>query len=445
MPNNNQKPAPANGMSQRDPVAFYHSLLRFGVQPGLERIEALCAKLGNIQVKIPAVHIAGTNGKGSTATEIACILQAAGYKTGLYTSPYVIDFRERMQIDGEMISPQALREVTAPVEEAIGELNAAGVYPTEFEAITAAAFLWFYKESCDIMVLETGLGGRYDATNIIKKPAACVITSISFDHTAILGDTLAKIAWEKGGIIKRGVPVVTAASQAPEALQVIRSCCDLAGAPLLLPDENALFSAPEPSGAGQTVLWEGKRIFIAFPGAHQRQNAALALTAAQTLRAQGLRIPDAAIEAGLSAARIPARTELLCRDPVVLLDGSHNPGSIAALADVLPHLTGGRKVCAVMGMMADKDCANVLDLILPYFDRVIAVTPSNPRAMPAKEFAALIRNRNKPCAVMDPPQAAVAAALEEIDRETGALVVCGSLYLAADVRAVLLQLIKELF
>ena len=223
-------------MNYTGSVEYIHSLLRFGIKPGLERISELLSLLGNPQEKVKAIHIAGTNGKGSTSTMTANILKNAGYRTGLFTSPYVINFRERIRINGEMIPEDALAETVSRVKEKIDILNEQGTEITEFEAITAAAYLYFAEEGCDFAVMETGLGGRFDATNVITKPAICIITSISFDHTDILGDSLEKIAFEKCGIIKRNCPVVTSENQSSEAMQVIKKTCEEKSSPLFITD-----------------------------------------------------------------------------------------------------------------------------------------------------------------------------------------------------------------
>ena len=429
--------------SAEDAVAFFHSLQVFGIKPGLERISSLCHLLGDVQENLSFVHVAGTNGKGSTCTEIASVLSQAGFRVGLYTSPYVIDFRERMQINGEMIPDDDLIRVTVKTQEAVLRLQEDSIVITEFEALTAAAFLWFSECRCDVVVLETGLGGRFDATNVISSPLVSVITSISMDHMAILGDSISKIAYEKCGIIKPCRPVVTTASQPKEALDVIRRVAYEKSAPLLIADESVMFTGRTVKGYRQTADYNGLVLSIPFPGIHQLQNAALAVVALQSLREQGWKIPDEAIFRGIAEARIPARTEILYRDPVVLLDGSHNDGSTKALAEVLPSIVGSRRTVAVMGMMADKEISAALDHLLGLFDSVIAVTPSNPRALPASEFAKLVRARGVSCTVIESPVRAVDYALHSIEPETQALVICGSLYLAADVRAYLLHKLKE--
>lgn len=424
-------------MTETQAIAYYHSLQRFGVQPGLERIARLCALLGDPQKSLRFVHVAGTNGKGTTCTEIASVLTAAGYKTGLFTSPYVLRFHERMQICGAQIPGDRLADVTERVQAAAAQMNAEGAYPTEFEAVTAAAFLWFAEERCDIVVLEVGLGGRFDATNIITAPEATVITSVSLDHTKVLGDTVEAIAGEKCGIIKAGRPVVTPASQNEAALPVIRRTAAACGAPLYVVAPADLFASPAGTAFGWDAQWNGKTLHIPFGGDHQLENAALALKTCILLREKGYSISEDAVVRGFASAAIPARTEILSRKPTVILDGSHNEGSTAALANYLGAYFGGKKILAVMGMMADKDTDAILDHVLPFVDSVIAVTPSNPRAMPAAALCERIRERKKSCNFFEDMFLGIDKALSDLYDNYEVLLVCGSLYLAADCRAYL--------
>ena len=426
-------------MNCEEAVAYYHSLERFGIRPGLERIEALCHRLGDPQNKLRCVHVAGTNGKGSTCTEIASVLTEAGYRTGLYTSPYVIDFRERIQCSGEMISPVDLSRVTERVSREIKALSEQGITVTEFEAITAAAFLYYAESGCDAVVLETGLGGRFDATNIIESPICSVITSISLDHTKILGDTLEKIAFEKCGIIKKGRPVVTAATQDPAVLETIRREAAARNAALYVAQPCDCQVIREDI-SGSDVVYRNRRFRIPFPGRHQIENAALAISAIEILREYGYAVSEEQLEAGLRKARIPARIETVSRSPLVILDGSHNDGSTAALADCLRRYLGGKRIIAVMGMMADKDCAAALDHLLPLFDKVICVTPSNPRSMKAEDFRLMVQSRGVEAQSVSSPVDGVREALSQAGA-FDAVVVCGSLYLAADVRPELVKLL----
>ncbi len=425
-------------MGLEDAVNYYHSLERFGIRPGLESIRALCGKLGNPQTQFPCVHVAGTNGKGSTCTEIASVLTQAGYRTGLYTSPYLLEFRERIRLDGEMIGEEDLIAVTDTVRAAVESLSEEGICVTEFEAVTAAAFLYYAGHHCDVVVLETGLGGRFDATNIIKEPLCSIITSVSLDHTGILGDTLEQIAFEKCGIIKEGRPVVTSSRQPQPVLDTIRSAASARSSRLVIADPSSL----RPVGSdicGTTVKHGEIEITIPFPGAHQLENTSLVISAIEILKQIGYHITDADLARGISLARIPARIEVISRSPLVILDGSHNDGSTSALADTLKTYLPGKKILAVMGMMADKDCRKALDNLLPFFAGVIAVTPSNPRSMPADEFCRLAAASGVPCEAMGRPEEGVRYAFSQISAYD-ALVVCGSLYLAADVRPILIDL-----
>ena len=429
-------------MTAKEAVEYYHSLQQFGINPGLERIAALCERLGNPQNDLKFVHVAGTNGKGSTCTEIASVLTNAGYHTGLYTSPYVVDFRERIKLDGEMIPPERLAFVTEIVRDKVNELNLQGIYPTEFEVITAAAFLYYKQCGCDIVVLETGLGGRFDATNIIETPLCVVLVSISLDHTKVLGESVSAIAYEKCGIIKDGCSVITSVSQQTAALTVIKESTQQKNAALYLTDEKRMFTVLSSDISGSLIEYSNQHIKIPFCGEHQLQNAALAIKTCELLSEKGFNISACQIKDGIEKAAIAARTEVLSTVPLVLLDGSHNEGSTAALAQVIEQYCGNYRLIAVMGMMADKDCSVALENLLPFFKKVIAVTPSNPRAMKAEAFAKLVRQHGVHCDVVDNPCEGVKYAFSHV-RDFDGLVICGSLYLSSDVREFTLNIIGE--
>ncbi len=423
-------------MTLGEAVDFYHSLEKFGIMPGLERISLLCERLGSPHKKLKFIHVAGTNGKGSTCTCIASVLTKAGYRTGLYTSPYVIEFRERIRLNMEMISPERLGSVTAKVRSEIEKLASEGVKITEFEAVTAAAFLFYREEECDYVVLETGLGGRFDATNIIEKPLVGIITSVSEDHIAVLGDTLSKIAFEKSGIIKNNCPVITGAEQKDEVLEVIREQAEKKNAPLFVADSKKIFSVLSEDITGTYVSSPEGKLRIALAGAHQLNNTALVCTALKILRQTGAVIPYEAVYEGLASARIPARTELISEKPLVILDGSHNDGSTEALAAFIKKHLGNKKILAVMGMMADKDCKKALSNVVPCFSKLIAVKPSNPRSMNAEELARLASEFSVPSDFRESPEDGIKLAFSQIEN-FDALMVCGSLYLAGDVRKLL--------
>ena len=310
---------------------WLQSLPRLSGEPGLDRMKALLAALGDPQKRGRYVHIAGTNGKGSVAAFTANILQKAGFKTGLTISPYVLDFRERFQIDGQMIPPETLERLAAKVRAAAETLAET---PVQFEAVTALALCWFDEEHCDVAVLETGLGGRFDATNAVENTLVAAITRIDLDHTELLGDTVEKIAAEKAGIVKPGCIAVTYPVQEKEALQAIAAACIREKADLVAPEAEDIHLRR--GGLFENRMeYGGYEVNLALPGAHQACNAAMAIEIALALWRQGLDIPDEAILEGLEATRFPARIEVLRRQPLVLLDGSHNPAGAAALVATL--------------------------------------------------------------------------------------------------------------
>ena len=428
-------------MTYEETLAKIDTYHRFSREPGLARMRNLMHRLGDPQKGLKAVHVAGTNGKGTTSTLLASVLTAAGYRTGLTISPHVSDFRERIQLNGQMIPKQ---EFNAYAERAFAEADAMfaeGLQITEFELITAIAFLWFAEKKCDVVVLEVGLGGRFDATNVIEEPLVCVIVSISLDHTVILGDTVEKIAQEKCGIIKPGCPVVCSPGEPVGALEVIRHTAEERGCAFTeasLSDLRILTSGL----AGTKLGYQGETLRLSFPGAHQVQNAAAVLAAVEVLRSSGLNIPADALRKGFSNARLPARFEVLSENPPVLIDGAHNPGGTSALAATLRSCLPGKKIVAVMGMMADKDAERAVENLSGLFSYVVAAVPPSPRGMSAEEFAALWRKAGTKAGAAKNAEEALRLACARL--EPGyALVVCGSLYLAGELREPLRQLLSE--
>ena len=417
-------------MTNEEALAKINGRLTFGMKPGLRRISQLLEELGDPQKKLKFVHVAGTNGKGTTCALTASVLRQSGYTVGLYTSPYVEDFRERFQINGEMIPPEELAqevELLSPIAEAH---DAVGDTVTEFEFITALAFHWFARRKCDIVVLEVGLGGRFDATNAIDAPEVAVIASISLDHTAILGDTLDKIAFEKAGIVKPGGRLVLYPWQAGDIVDQLRGICVERGAELTLPDTR--YQVLEESLAG-TVFQAGEETLrTPFLGEHQVRNAITARTALEVLRRRGWHIPDGAIREGFAKAFLPARMEVLSTAPLCLLDGGHNPGCAGALRDALERFVPQRKV-GIMGVMADKDSHEALRLLAPLFAEIVTIAPDNPRALPAEQLA---QTAAEFCPRVRPAQTcgeAIARAMKAMG-PGDALVVCGSFYLAGEIR-----------
>lgn len=425
-------------MTYDEALTWYRSFEKFGVVPGLERVRLLCSRLGDPQRSFDCVHVTGTNGKGSVCTETANALIAAGYRTALYTSPEVLDFRERMRVNGEMIAKDRLCSLTEKVRDAVEGLRDGGVYPTQFEVLTAAAFLWFAESGCDIAVLETGLGGRFDATNLIDPPLVCAITSVSLDHTAILGDTYAEIAFEKCGIIKEGADVVVPCDVREDVKKEIRAAAEPKGCPVYYTDPRDCFEVVSRDIRGTQVLFEGRGMLIPFAGEHQLRNAALTVRICRSLSAKGYPVTSEHIAEGISRSRIPARTEIISSDPLVILDGCHNDASTAALSETLAGELSDKRIIAVMGMMADKDCRTAVNNLACRFSRVITVKPSNPRSIGADALAALIREAGTEAYPADSPEDGIDAALALLP-EYDAMVVCGSLYLAADIREYLLS------
>ena len=424
-------------MNYQEAMEKVNSRLLFGVKPGLERISALLEKLGNPQKQLKFVHVAGTNGKGTTCTLIASTLKAAGYRTGLYISPYVLEFRERFQIDGQMIPEEELIQQVQAVSAVADEMEAGGETITEFEFITAMAFRWFAERKCDIVVLEVGLGGRFDATNVIDMSEAAAVASISLDHTAVLGDTVEQIAFEKAGIIKPGGTLICYPDQQPGAQAVLEKVAEERGATFRLA-QLSMVQEQERSIYGTRLLYRGEPLLMPFVGEHQVKNAVTALTTLEVLQEKGWNLPLKVIQEGFAQARIPARMEILGHDPLILLDGGHNPGCAAALRDVLAEHLPGKKLVAVMGMMSDKDSRTALSVLAPLFSAVRTLRPENPRSLSAEELAeeaAVWCSDSRPCT--DHAQALQEA--KELAGKDGAVIVCGSFFLAAEIRPMLLK------
>ena len=426
-------------MTEQQAVQAIHALPRMGGAT-LERMHALLAALGNPEQQLKCIHIAGTNGKGTLSVMTASILTHAGYKTGLTVSPYVLDFRERFQINGDMIPPQTLADLTEEVLDAVDGLCAAGQpSPVEFEVVTAIAMLWFAREHCDFVVLETGLGGRYDATNAIPSPLVAAITRIGMDHTDVLGNTLAEIAAEKAGIIKEGCAVVCYPDQPPEAMGPLLTAAAEAHTSIQMPElDNILSLKCRP--LQNYIDYGGYRAMLAFPGKHQANHAAMAVEIALILwREYGYEISDEAIEAGLQAARMPARIEVIRRHPLLLLDGCHNPDGAAALAATLADAGYDGNLVGVMGVLKDKDHTPMLEALSDTFEKVFTVTPDCPRAMTAEELEEAARY-HLDVEVGGSVRQAIRKAVEYADyHNLAGVVVCGSLYLAAEARPILLE------
>lgn len=412
--------------------------------PGLERMQALLARMGNPEKKLRYIHVAGTNGKGSTCVMLSEILRAAGYSTGLYVSPHVTEFTERMQLNGEEIPRE---ELVSLVEEYLPlalSMREGGCVITEFEFITAIAFAWFAQKGCDIVVLEVGMGGRFDATNAIPSALISVICSISLDHTKILGDTVEKIAFEKAGILKEGGVCVCYGDQPRGAFEMIKITAELQRNRLVRARPGDL-SFIDADFSGMRLQWKnGLPLRLRLLGEHQLQNAAVVLAVVEELRKKGWELPDSALQEGFAAAAVPARVEVLSLDPLVVLDGAHNPGGTKALAQVMKTYNRRKKVVGVMGMLKDKDAKEAVRSLETVFSKVYTLTPESYRALPAEELAAAWKSCKVSAEAMSSPAEAVELAFQEAAEMKTGLLCCGSLYLAGELRPLLQKKLKKL-
>ncbi|MBQ9080080.1 MAG: bifunctional folylpolyglutamate synthase/dihydrofolate synthase [Clostridia bacterium] len=420
-------------MNYTEALEYIHSVCWMGSRPGLERITELCRCLGDPQKGMKFIHVAGTNGKGSFCAMTASILRQAGYRTGLYVSPYVKHFNERMSIDGVDISDDELAEITSYVRLQADSMQSK---PTEFELITAIAFVYFKRHNCDVVVLETGMGGRLDATNIIDSPLLSVITGIALDHVAFLGDTVEKIAAEKAGIIKAGAPVHWGGKD-EAAGRVIAERAEQIGVEFNSVDYSKLKNV-RPSIDGTTFDYgEYSDLKIQLLGLYQPENAASVVSAIPLLRARGLNISDDDVRRGLEATRWAARFELLSTSPTVIYDGSHNPQGIEAAVRSIKGLFGARRVNILTGVLRDKDYRYIAATLSSVADRVWCVTPANERALAAAEYAELFRSCGRDAVACDTLVKGVAAAFEDSNRRGIPMVALGSLYMYAEFCAAL--------
>ncbi len=418
-------------MTYNEALQYIHSVSWKGSRPGLSRIEELCEKLSHPEDRLRFVHVAGTNGKGSICCMLSGVLRQAGYRVGLFTSPFVWEFNERIRVDGENIANEELAEVTAYVKQFADTMEDA---PTEFELITAIALEYFARRACDVVVLEVGMGGRLDSTNVIRTPVLSVITEISLDHTSMLGNTVEEIAAEKAGIIKPGVPVLFAGTD-ENAAGVIEKKAQQMCSPFFRPVYSALHTE-EISVEGTVFTYEGREPYrIGLAGTYQPRNAAAVICCAEILRTCGYPIEDHALRAGLTAARWRARFELLSRDPVIIYDGGHNPGGVTVAFDSAAHCFPGEKYTVLTGVMADKEYIRIAEIAAPNIARAYTVTPDVPRALDAQAYAEVYRACGVDAVPCESISQGVRAAAENALANHRPLLIFGSLYMYADVAA----------
>ena len=417
-------------MTPEEALTYIHSVCWKGSIPGLGRTQELLQKMGNPQNQLQFVHIAGTNGKGSTAAMTASILRKAGYRTGLYTSPYIFRFHERMQVDGQCISDEELAEITEfvkPLAESMED------HPTEFELVTCIAMEYFKRHHCDVVSLEVGMGGELDSTNVIQSPLVAVLTNIGLDHTEFLGDTLEKICETKSKIIKPGTIAVTYREK-PSVEAVIEARCKEVGAKWMPADFDSIHLVSA-SLEGQVFDW-GPYLGIHLPllGKHQLYNAAVVLTIVKALRERGLTISDEAMREGIASVSWPGRFELVARNPLFIVDGGHNPQCIEALVNNVRDYLGGKRLTILTGVLADKDYSDMYQDMAQYAAEFVTVTPPNPRALPAQELKTYLERFGKPVTACDTVAEGVALA-KKLAGADGVVLAYGSLYMVGDIEA----------
>jgi len=425
-------------MNYQQARRWIDSRQRFGVRPGLERITALCRLLGDPQKQLRFVHVAGTNGKGSTCSMLASVLSCAGYKTGLYVSPYVVEFLERIQINGRLVTKKRFASIMTDVAEKAAALDAEGLCATEFEVITAAAFALFRQAGCDIVILETGLGGRFDATNIIDRALVNIIASVSMDHCDVLGGTIEKIAFEKAGIIKPGTKTVCYADMNPAALEVIKKSVLESGGQFYQPDAAGMRVMSE--GLGFTMIETGgMKIRVPFTGRHMALNTLSVLAAAKLLHDDGFQLSNAMIAKGIENTCMPARMEIVCKNPLAIIDGGHNEECAQALAQCINQYLRGMRITAVFAMMSDKDIDAYLKHTAPLFQSMIVTRPRVARAQTPEVIASKASAYCDDITICRSSARAMRAAVCGATAPGDAVIVCGSFYLASEARAWIIQ------
>jgi dihydrofolate synthase/folylpolyglutamate synthase len=430
----------------KEALDWIHARLRLGIKPGLKRMEWMMERLGSPQQNIKAIHIGGTNGKGSTLTFLRSMLQAEGYTVGSFTSPYIEQFNERISVNGKPISDEEILELVNVIRPLADELEATELGgPTEFEVITAMSFYYFAKKRpIDIVLYEVGLGGRFDSTNIVQ-PIASIITNIGLDHTSILGETHEEIAFEKAGIVKEGTPVFTAV-QHPGALKVIQEQAKQKQAPISVLHQDIEITDHHSMARGETFTLETKDGFmnnleIKMIGKHQTENAALAVAALQHLQSTGLvRLGEKAIREGLVASYWPGRFEILSEKPLVILDGAHNDEGISALAAELAERYSHKEIHLVFAALKDKKLDKMISTLDQAASTISFVSFDFPRAAAAEDLVKISTSRQK-LAVEDWKTYLP----EEIQmlKDNELLVITGSLYFISEVKPYLRQLLKN--
>lgn len=419
-------------MTYEQVLEYIHTRTKYGSRLGLHRMEKILSLMGNPQKDLKFIHIAGTNGKGSTTAMTTEILKSAGYKVGMYVSPFVVDFRERMQINGQMIEKQTLADCLEDIMPFLLDMEEADTPITEFELDTTLAIKWFAENKCDFVAFEVGLGGRFDATNVIDAPVVAAICKIAYDHMAILGDTITKIAFEKCGIIKRGSYVASYPMQEPDALDMITQTCKTLETPLKICDESKLENVLL-SDHGATYTYDGEDYEIGLVGEHQVQNSLTVLAIIEQLNAQGVKISLADIKKGLKNAKFGGRLETVANSPTCIIDGAHNPDGVEFLCRTLDSVYAGKRLITVMGILSDKEWQGCVAELAKRSDVFIATLPDTPRAAAVGDVAAVA---NESCREVHSIENAKEAAkfAKSIAHNGDVVLACGSLYMIGDAK-----------
>lgn len=423
-------------MNYKETLDYIHSINWAFCKPGLERIKELCNGLDNPQDKLKFIHVAGTNGKGSFCSMLSSVLTESGYRVGLYTSPYITKFNERMAINGKPISNNELIKITEKVKEIADKMTDK---PTEFELVTAIAFEYFYQSKCDYVVLECGLGGRLDSTNIIKTSVLSVITGISLDHTSILGDTVEKIAYEKAGIIKEGVPVLWCGED-EKAKKVICDVAENRHSPVYFPDHDEIIIKRATLDETFFDYKNFRNVTIKLLGKYQPVNCANVLEAITVLSIYGVGLEYPSVIEGLAKAEWHARFERLQENPLVIFDGAHNPEGVDASVDSIKDYFGTSKVYVLTGVMADKDYTYMAKKISTVAGRVYTITPDNPRSLSAEDYSEVYSSLGIPSQSFENIKSAIECAILDAKRDGKALFCLGSLYMYSEVAKILKDL-----
>lgn len=418
-------------MNYQEALDFLQEAKNLGSKPGLMRLQKLLRLLNHPEEQLKFIHVAGTNGKGSTAMMLSSVLQCSGYRTGTFTSPYLTNVNEQIRVNGEIIDNGDFTKVLGTIKVEVDKMEK-DEFPTEFELLTAAAFVYFNMRSCDIVVLETGMGGMLDATNVIPSPLIAVITNIGLDHTSYLGKTIEEIARHKAGIIKEHTKVVSY-EQLPIVRDILEKRCQEMEASIVYADFSKIDVIEEHLTMQKFTYRESQNLSLPLIGEHQRCNAAVVLQTIEVLRKNGYSISDEHVKQGIFQVNWPARMEILAKRPLVILDGGHNEQCIDAVIKVLNNYVPNKKIIFVTGVMKDKDYMGIIKKLVPIAEKFITVRPDNDRALDAVSLARAIHEAGGEAVAESSVVDGIMTTLEDA-KPSDVICIVGSLYMAGKVR-----------